>query len=70
MKKIKNKIFIIGGASSVSKSSYGYNWCKHKITMLGSGFIREMAKSFLSKNNVPELYKHSFQTNLKNPIKI
>lgn len=71
MKKFKNKVFIIGGASSVSKSSYSFKLMqKHKIIhKLGSGFIREMAKSFLSKNRLPELYKHSFQTNLKNPIK-
>ena len=32
MKKFKNKIFIIGGASSVSKSSYSFKLMqKHKI---------------------------------------
>ena len=51
MKKYKNKIFIIGGASSVSKSSLSFELMKKHgiIHKLGSGFVREMAKSFITK---------------------
>ena len=43
---------------------------KHKIIhKLGSGFVREMAKSFISKKKNKHLYSHSFETNLKYPIK-
>jgi 2-phosphoglycerate kinase len=38
------------------------------IHKLGSGFIREMAKAFILKKNNKNLYSHSFETNLKNPI--
>lgn len=71
MKKFKNKIFLIGGASAVTKSSLSFELMKkHKIIhKLGSGFIREMAKSFISKNKNKHLYSHSFETNLKYPIK-
>ena len=70
MKKYKNKIFLIGGASSVTKSSLSFELMKkHNIIhKLGSGFIREMAKSFISKKINKHLYSHSFETNLKNPI--
>ena len=70
MKKFKNKIILIGGASGVTKSSFSYQLMeKHKIIhKLGSGFIREMAKSFISKNKNINLYTHSFETNLKKPI--
>jgi len=71
MKKYKNKIFIIGGASSVTKSSLSFELMKKYgiIHKLGSGFIREMAKSFITKKNNKYLYTHSFETNLKSPIK-
>jgi len=71
MKKFKNKIFLIGGASAVTKSSLSFELMKkHNIIhKLGSGFIREMAKSFIPKKNNKYLYSHSFETNLKNPIK-
>ena len=36
---------------------------------MGSGFIREMAKSFYTKDKLPELYNHSFETNIKYPIR-
>jgi len=71
MKKFKNKIFMIGGASSVTKSSLSFELMKKYgiIHKLGSGFVREMAKSFISKKNNKYLYTHSFETNLKYPIK-
>lgn len=70
MKKFKNKIILIGGASGVTKSSFSYElMIKHKIIhKLGSGFIREMAKSFISKKKNKNIYTHSFETNLKSPI--
>ena len=70
MKKFKNKIILIGGASGVTKSSFSYQLMKkHKIIhKLGSGFIREMAKSFIPKSKNINLYTHSFETNLKRPI--
>ena len=71
MKKFKNKIFLIGGASAVTKSSLSFELMKkHNIIhKLGSGFIREMAKSFILKKDNKHLYTHSFETNLRNPIK-
>ena len=71
MKKFKNKIILIGGASGATKSSFSYQLMrKHNIIhKLGSGFIREMAKSFISKKKNLNLYTHSFETNLRNPIK-
>ena len=53
MGKFKNKIFLIGGASGVTKSSLSFELMKkHKIIhKLGSGFVREMAKSFILKKN-------------------
>ena len=70
MKKFKNKIFLIGGASGVTKSSLSFELMKkYKIIhKLGSGFVREMAKSFILKKNNKYLYSHSFETSLKNPI--
>lgn len=70
MKKFKNKIILIGGTSGVTKSSFSYQlMMKHKIVhKLGSGFIREMAKTFISKKKNLYLYNHSFETNLKNPF--
>ena len=71
MKKFKNKIFLIGGASAVTKSTLSFELMKkHNIIhKLGSGFIREMAKSFIMKKDNKHLYTHSFETNLRNPIK-
>ena len=70
MKKFKNKIILIGGASGVTKSSFSYElMIKYKIIhKLGSGFVREMAKSFISKKKNKNIYSHSFETNLKSPI--
>ena len=70
MKKYKNTIILIGGATGVTKSSYSYELMKKKIIhKMGSGFIREMAKSFYTKDKLPELYNHSFETNIKYPIR-
>ena len=73
MKKFKNKIiFLINSAFGVTKSSFSYElMIKHKIIhKLGSGFIREMAKSFISKKKNKNIYTHSFETNLKVLFKI
>jgi 2-phosphoglycerate kinase len=71
MKKYKNKIILIGGASSVSKSSYSLALMKkyNIVHKMGLGWIREMAKVYISKKKLPELYNHSFETNINNPIK-
>lgn len=71
MKKFRNKIFLVGGASGVTKSSFSFELMqKHKIIhKLGSGFIREMAKTFISKKHNKNLYNHSFETSLKNAYK-
>ena len=70
MKKFKNKIILIGGATGVAKSSYSYSIMKKEkiVHKIGSGFIREMAKSFISKKKNKNLYTHSYETNLKKPI--
>ena len=53
---------LIGGASGVAKSTQAMNVCKelnivHKI---GSGFIREIARNFISDKVAPSLHEFSF----------
>lgn len=57
-----SKIILIGGASGVAKSSTAKVLSERlNIThRLGSGFIREMAKSFISEESCPALYRYSF----------
>lgn len=71
MKNFKNKIILLGGAAGVGKSTYSQKlMIKNKIVhKMGTGFVREMAKSFISKKNNKNLYTHSFETKLSNPIK-
>lgn len=59
---MNNKIILIGGASGTSKTTSSRDISsKFDIAhRLGSGFIREMAKFFISKNENPSLYKYSF----------
>lgn len=56
------KIVLIGGASGVAKSSTA-KIISEKLNIthrLGSGFIREMAKCFISSESCPALYRYSF----------
>ena len=55
-------IILIGGAAGTSKTTNGNIICKHyEINhRMGSGFMREAAKSFISKNKNPYLYNYSF----------
>lgn len=57
-------IFLIAGASGVAKTSTSKRLSeKHNIIhRLGTGFIREMAKAFISKSDQPSLYRYSFDT--------
>jgi len=59
------KIILISGASGVAKSSTSKKLSEtYNIThRLGSGFIREMAKSFVSELQEPSLYRYSFYQN-------
>jgi len=59
---MKNNIILIGGASGTSKTSSARELSSkfdiaHRI---GSGFIREMAKHFISKEENPALYEYSY----------
>ncbi|MDC1209125.1 hypothetical protein N8005_07280 [Litorivicinus sp.] len=58
------QIVLLGGCSGVAKSSYAryLSVKKNMIHRLGSGFIREMAKCFLSEHDCPSLYRYSFDT--------
>ncbi len=59
----KALIILIGGAAGTGKSSLARELCsKLEIAhRLGSGFIREMAKSFLPQEENPFLYNYSFR---------
>ena len=57
-----NRICLISGASGVGKSSTAKKLSQNFdiIHRLGSGFIREMAKAFITETTCPSLYRHSF----------
>ncbi len=57
-----NKIILIAGASGVAKSSTSKKLSElYGIThRIGSGFVREMAKCFISEKDEPSLYRYSF----------
>ena len=71
MKKYKNKIILIGGAAGVGKSTLSKKLMTTEkiVHKIGTGFVREMAKSFIQKKNNKSLYTHSFETSLSSPIK-
>ena len=57
-------IILIGGASGVGKSTVSKN-ISHELNIIhriGSGFVREIAKSFISEQENPELYQYSFDS--------
>jgi len=59
---MNNKIILIGGASGTSKTSSSKD-ISAKLDIahrLGSGFVREMAKYFITKDDNPSLYQYSF----------
>ena len=59
---MSNKIILIGGASGTSKTTSSRH-ISVKLDIahrLGSGFIREMAKYFIPKDENPSLYEYSF----------
>lgn len=53
---------LIGGASGVAKSTQAMHVCKSKdiVHKIGSGFIREIARHFISKEFSPALHEYSF----------
>ena len=55
-------IILIGGAAGTAKTSIGKEICNELniAHRMGSGFIREAAKSFITRNNNPYLYNYSF----------
>lgn len=56
------KIILIGGAAGTSKTTNGKIICnKFDIShRMGSGFIREVAKSFITMKENPYLYNYSY----------
>lgn len=59
---MNNKIILIGGASGTAKTSTSKD-ISYKLDIahrLGSGFVREMAKNFITKEMCPSLYQYSF----------
>ena len=59
-------IILIGGAAGTSKTTFGKKICNefdidHR---LGTGFIREIAKSYISREENPFLYNYSFQPHI------
>jgi 2-phosphoglycerate kinase len=61
-------IILIGGASGTGKTTLGKTLCSELgiSHRMGSGFIREFAKSFVSRSDNPYLYNYSFRPHLDN----
>ena len=61
--KMDPLIILIGGAAGTGKTSTAKSLCNQLdiAHRLGSGFIREIAKSFVPKNEQPFLYNFSFR---------
>jgi|APSaa5957512535_1039671.scaffolds.fasta_scaffold03476_5 2-phosphoglycerate kinase len=59
---MSNKIILIGGASGSSKTSTSKDIsCKYDIAhRIGSGFVREMAKNFITRSENSSLYEYSY----------
>jgi len=59
---VSNKIILIGGASGSTKTSTSRDIsCEFGIAhRIGSGFVREMAKNFISRSESPSLYEYSY----------
>jgi 2-phosphoglycerate kinase len=62
-------IIIVGGAAGTAKTSNGKIICNELNIShrLGSGFMREAAKSFVSIDNNPYLYNYSFSPHDNSP---
>lgn len=60
-------IILIGGASGTGKTSIAKKLCEELgiSHRLGSGFIREFAKSFVSESENPYLYNYSFRPHVE-----
>lgn len=61
---------LIGGASGVAKSTQAMQICKNNniVHKIGSGFIREIVRYFISQEISPDLHEYSFGTSMKHPI--
>ena len=61
-----SKIILISGASGAKSSTSKKLSELYNIThRIGSGFVREMAKSFVSEKDEPSLYRYSFYQDSK-----
>lgn len=62
-------IILIGGAAGTGKTSLARRLCAelHITHRLGSGFIREIAKSFVSMEQNTYLYNYSFRPHINIP---
>jgi len=60
-------IILIGGAAGTGKTFIAKSLCAEMgiAHRLGSGFIREMAKSFVSTEDNPFLYNYSFRPHIE-----
>lgn len=60
-------LILIGGAAGTGKSCLAKDLC-YKMDIahrMGSGFIREFSKSFVSQNENPFLYNYSFRPHIE-----
>ena len=67
MTNLQNPIIIlIGGAAGTGKTSVAKSLCAEMgiAHRLGSGFVREIAKSFISLEQNPFLYNYSFRPHI------
>ena len=63
MKKLNNKIILIGGTAGTGKTTLAKEISNSmNIThRLGTGFIREILRSYLKKEQFPALYSYTFR---------
>jgi 2-phosphoglycerate kinase len=75
VKKLDNKIILIGGTAGTGKTTLAkeISYSMNLTHRLGTGFIREILKSYLTKEQFPELYSYTFRPenseNLKRDFK-
>ncbi len=63
VRKLNNKIILIGGTAGTGKTTLAKEVSNsmNLTHRLGTGFIREILKSYLAKEQFPELYSYTFR---------